>query len=126
MYIYYLYVYIYIYVYITIFKILRYPIVRIADLKDCRPVPYRPDRPVPYRPVLNIFLENRECEIFIKCALEKLTDRRPTRRTDPYPFRTVPKYLKSLKIYLLMEFDEKSLLFSVLFENNIKVNETTS
>ena len=68
--------------------------------------PDRPDRPVPYRPVLNIFQQNRECDFFEKLCVGKLTDRRPT---DPYPFRTVPKYVKIIKnIYLLMKFDEKS------------------
>ena len=53
---------------------LRYPIVRIAYLKDCRPdrpVPYRPDRPVPYRPVLNIFQKIRECDFFEKLCVGK-------------------------------------------------------
>ena len=72
----------------------------VSYSKDCLPkgLPTRPTRSVPtavpYRPVFNIFQKNRECDFFEKLRVGK-TDRPPTadrRRTDPYSFRTVPKY----------------------------------
>ena len=61
---------------------LRYPIVRIAYLKDCRPDRPVPYRPVPSRPVLNIFQKLTNAIFLKNCASENW----PT--ADPYPFRT--------------------------------------